>query len=106
MSIYAVKLSEWYPFGDEMYEFASSIVRIFRCYACGKKARYSKAVGLHSLPFGHGDVYCNWKCYDSGKVARPDRRRERRLRRRDPEFYKAVQKLDVWIKNSGKTTDA
>jgi hypothetical protein len=82
MSIYPVKLCEWFPVGDEMYENASSIVKIVRCYACGKKCRWKAAVGHHSLPWGHGDLFCGWKCCKSGRVAKEDKRRQRRMRRR------------------------
>lgn len=82
MSIYPVRLNEWFPFGDEYYETAKSIVDFTRCLACGKKCRYRKAVGHHSLPWGYGDLWCSEKCMQSGKVKRADRRRDRRLRRR------------------------
>jgi hypothetical protein len=81
MSIYPVRLSEWFPFGDEMREILVSIVNSTRCLACGDRVRLNKAVGHHSLCWGNGDLWCSWKCCKSGKVARPDKRRERRLRR-------------------------
>lgn len=82
MSIYPVKLSEWYPPGDERFEICISIANFSRCLACGDKVRYSKMVGHHSLPFGNGDLWCGWKCCNSGKEARPDKRRERSLKRK------------------------
>ena len=87
MSIYPVLLSEWYPPGDEMFGNCISIAECYRCLACGDKIRYKKMVGHHSLPFGHGDVFCNWKCCRSGKIARPDKRRERRLRRKYEDLW-------------------
>lgn len=92
MSIYPVKLSEWFPFTDEMYFYAKTWVDSSRCLACGKKMRYSKAIGHHSIPWGYGDVWCSWKCCRSGKVAKPDYRRQRRLKRKyypfDMQFIK------------------
>jgi hypothetical protein len=82
MSIYLVKLSEWYPLGDEQHDTLISILSLFRCPACRKKCRFSKAVGLHSIPWGHGEPYCGWKCAESGKIAKPDKRRRRRMVRR------------------------
>lgn len=82
MSIYPVRLSEWYPVSDEMHEFAFSCVKMVRCYACGRRVRWKAAIGHHSLPWGYGDLWCSWECCRSGKVAKPDFRRERRLRRR------------------------
>lgn len=82
MSIYPVKLSEWFPPGDEYHDCIYIIVKFMRCNACGKKPRWLAAVGHHSLMVGMGDLWCSWKCCFSGKVAKPDRRRERRLRRK------------------------
>jgi hypothetical protein len=83
VSIYPVKLSEWYPPGDEMHDLTRFLVSLTRCLACGRRCRWSKAIGHHSLPFfGHGDLWCSDKCLNSDKKARPDRRRERRLRRK------------------------
>lgn len=82
MSIYPVRLSEWFPYGDEMYEHAYTTVEVSRCYACNKKLKYSKAIGDHSIPWGYGLIYCSWKCCRSSKISRPDRRRERRLKRK------------------------
>lgn len=89
MSIYPVRLSEWFPFGDDHYESAHSMVMASRCPACGGKIRYSKAIGHHSIPWGYGDIFCSWKCCNSGKIARPDKRRERRLKR----------KYNIWRNN-------
>jgi hypothetical protein len=76
MSIYPVKLSEWYAYGDEMYEIAVSVVNSFRCLACDKKVKYSKAIGHHSIPWGNGDIWCSWKCCKSRKIhKRVDKRR-------------------------------
>lgn len=82
VSIYPVKLSEWYPFGDERHEIAASIVDVARCYSCGDRIRWNNAFGHHSLPYGHGDIWCSEKCSESGKKAKPDRRRERKFKRR------------------------
>lgn len=82
MSIYPVRLSEWFPPSDEMYPILLSIVNNTRCTACGKHPRYLGAVGHHSLPWGNGEIFCSWKCCRSGKVEKLDKRRERRLKRR------------------------
>lgn len=81
MSIYPVRLNEWFPPGDEHFEIVSSFVEFNRCLACGDSPNYKKAVGHHSIFVGYGDVWCSWKCCHSGKIARPDKRRERRLNR-------------------------
>jgi len=82
MSIYPVKLSEWYPYGDEHHGVLISIIACTRCYACGDRVRFKRAVGMHSIPFGHGDLYCSEKCLDSGKIAKVDKRRLRRFKRK------------------------
>ena len=85
MSIYPVTLSEWFkPTEDEYdnYRTVLILVKVMRCEACRKKPRYKTAVGHHSLPWGYGEMWCSWECCNSGKTAKPDKRRERRYRRR------------------------
>ena len=82
MSIYPVLLSEWYPLGDAEHWVTLDIVTCNRCYACGARVRWKKAVGHHSLPFGYGDLWCGWKCAKSGKKAKTDKRRNRRIKRK------------------------
>lgn len=66
MSIYPVKLSEWFPRGDENYQNSKMMVKFGQCYKCGKKnIKYSTAFGHHSLPWGYGDIWCSSKCYRS-----------------------------------------
>lgn len=90
MSIYPVRLNEWFPVGDENY--CKDIVDAMRCFACGKKCRYKKVWGHHSLPWGYGDVWCSEKCLNSGKEAKPDKRRERRIKRKMTKLFGA----DYW----------
>lgn len=84
MSIYPVRLSEWFSIenGYDLHSTAYSIVQAMRCLACDKKVRWRAAIGHHSLPFGHGDLFCSWKCCNSGKIVKIDKRRERRLKRK------------------------
>jgi len=82
MSIYPVRLSEWFPMGDENHDNAYMIVKALRCMACDKRVRWKAAVGHHSLPWGNGDLFCGWKCCYSGKVAKEDKRRLRRRKRK------------------------
>lgn len=64
MSLYPVRLSSWYPKGDENYDNCKTIVKCASCYKCGKKKiNYKYAIGYHSLPWGNGDVWCSAKCY-------------------------------------------
>lgn len=87
MSIYPVRLSEWFPPDDENHSIAYEIVKVFRCLACNKKLRWKSAVGHHSLPYGCGEIWCSWKCCNSGKTAKPDYRRERRFKRQLADWY-------------------
>lgn len=82
MSIYPVKLSEWYPAGDEQHSICYSVVKFSRCHACDSRLRWKSVVGHHSVPWGYGELWCNWKCCHSGRKAKPDWRRERRMKRR------------------------
>lgn len=81
MSIFVVTLSEWFPPGDDQYETAFSLVSYTRCLACGDKPNWKKAIAPHSIPWGYGYIWCDFKCYHSGKIAKPDKRRQRRLNR-------------------------
>jgi hypothetical protein len=87
MSIYPVKLSEWYPPGDTYYENCTEIVKFNRCLACGDSINYSKAIGHHSLIYGHGDIWCSLKCCKSNKKAKLDKRRHRRFKREHGRFF-------------------
>lgn len=84
MSIYPVRLSEWFTKEEECYstyETALLLVKIERCLACRNRLKWKRAVGHHSVAFGHGDIWCSWKCCNSGKIAKPDKRRERKFHR-------------------------
>lgn len=68
MSIYPVRLNEWYPKGDEYYGNAKTSVTYSKCIVCGKDGKninYRYAWGHHALPWGYGDVWCTKKCYTS-----------------------------------------
>lgn len=93
MSIYPVRLSEWYPLGDDNHDITFIIVKHSRCYACGSRIRWKAAVGHHAIPYGYGDTWCSWKCCKSGKVAKLDKRRERRLKRRENKDDKCLNAL-------------
>lgn len=86
MSIYPVKLCEWFPPDSVCFSIIYSLIKTARCHACGSKCRFKAAVGSHSLPWGNGDLFCNWECCNSGKVAKPDIKRERRLKRKFKDF--------------------
>jgi hypothetical protein len=81
MSIYPVRLLEWFPPGDEMFNIAFSSVESTRCFACGSLPNYKKAVGHHSIPWGNGDIWCSWRCCRSGKSFSPDKRQRRKYKR-------------------------
>lgn len=92
MSIFPVKLSEWFPLGDEKHEIATSICSVERCYACGGKIKFHRAYAHHSLPWGFGDIWCSEKCIKSRKKARIDRRRTNRLFRKIKKSGDSLQK--------------
>lgn len=106
MSVYTVRLSEWFPVGDDNHETTVWLCTLSRCLACRKRIRFRKAVGHHSLPWGWGDIWCSWKCCRTNKIAKPDKRFERRLSRRlgrwdisecnveAPDLQTALKRLD------------
>jgi hypothetical protein len=67
MSIYPVRLSEWFPPGDKYHLIMKSIVSDFSgCLHCGKKhMHWQDAIGHHAIPWGYGDIWCRQKCYDN-----------------------------------------
>lgn len=78
MSIYPVKLIEWFPHpkkrrdGDykstmSHHEDAKMIVKLSKCLVCGKQPKWNRAIGHHSIPWGYGDIWCSEKCMSSGK---------------------------------------
>jgi hypothetical protein len=81
MSIYPVKLSKWFGSDTPEFEITLLILHNARCLACYKKVRFNAAIGHHSLPWGYGDIWCSWKCCKSRKVAKPDKRQERKIKR-------------------------
>lgn len=98
MSIYPVKLVEWYPIGDDKY--FGDIIESYRCLACMRKPRYSKAWGHHSVPFGYGDVWCSFKCLQSNKIGKLDKRQKRALNRHiSTVIERDIKNLDdIWNK--------
>lgn len=68
MSIYPVKLIEWYPpfktSRDDKFqhEILKSVIKHMPCRYCGKYVKFKMAYGHHSLPWGHGDIWCNKRC--------------------------------------------
>lgn len=88
MSIYPVRLIEWYPLGDEHHEIAKLLSDGVRCLACYKKVRWKRAIAHHALPWGYGDVWCSWECCNSGKIAKPDKHQRRRKYKK---FYRYLK---------------
>lgn len=70
MSIYPVKLIEWYPRRTKSWTQKSNYISAFmsvkygECLYCSnKKMKYKTALwGHHSVPFGYGDIWCNSRC--------------------------------------------
>ena len=77
MSIYPVRLAEWFPPGDSHHGIMKFIVSNGYtdagrgCLHCGKKhMHWQVAIGHHSLPWGYGDIWCREKCYRNYKRKR------------------------------------
>ena len=66
MSIYPVKIKEWYvkgkPFGDEI-PMLKSLLKSFPCIVCGSKVEWDKGWVMHSITFGGpNEVWCSDQC--------------------------------------------
>ena len=74
MSIYVVRLSEWYNkeedekdphSGCSLHDACRTLVETTKCHNCGNdKMQYRYAMGHHALPWGYGDIWCTKKCYE------------------------------------------
>ena len=89
MSIYPVKLSEWYSTSDaERFEICFELVSLSRCFACGRRLKWKKVMAHHSIPFGHGDMWCSKKCLESAKEYKLDKRQKRKVNRKRKEYIR------------------
>ena len=76
MSIYPVRLAEWFPAKPKVHTWADAsqqlswhetakfIVGQSHCCVCGKKPQYRYAWGMHAIPWGYGSdgIWCSKKC--------------------------------------------
>lgn len=84
MTIYVVRVSEWYKYGSPYYETLLIFIERLRCVACRKRLRY-KSVLVQGDPIWRSDaptMWCSEKCYHGGKIALPDKRNARSVKRR------------------------
>jgi hypothetical protein len=86
-----VKLSEFFDPQDEMFDTAYLLVKLGRCHACGHKLRWKAAVSRHCLPYAGSEMWCSWECCRSGKTAKVDKRRERRMNRKFKDFSRLFE---------------
>lgn len=107
MSIYPVPLQKWFPNGDDHYEVCRMIVDGSRCENCGKHCKYNRAWGHHSLPWGHGNVWCSEKCL-YGPKRRKKKHRVKKLRGRNKRIWQkyfsdTVSKIENAVSEDLKT---
>lgn len=70
MSIYPVYLASWFPNkGNKdhlfLHQSGKMMVEYGFCKKCGKKPKWKKAWGHHSIPWGNGDIWCSKECLRS-----------------------------------------
>ena len=72
MSIYPVRVKEWFPPGDPKHQLVKWIVSSgytdtgVGCINCKKiHMHWQEAYVHHSLASGYGDIWCRKKCYDN-----------------------------------------
>lgn len=75
MSIYPVRLAEWFPKkadagrnpeeAKNLYENVKMALKYSKCCECGKTPNYKWAYGMHSIPWGYGTegIWCSKKCF-------------------------------------------
>lgn len=59
MSIYPVRLNDWFPKGDSNHIHAKIMVKYHDCLKCGKNGKKVN----YKLAWGNGDMWCTTKCY-------------------------------------------
>lgn len=69
MSIYPVRIKEWYvkgePFGDQIPTLKSLIRHVLDCKVCGKKIPWKTGYVMHSATFGGSyDAWCSEECFN------------------------------------------
>lgn len=79
MSIYPVYLASWFPrrttkprpaevgewWDKEQHTnniVAETVVKLSKCERCKKKCKWKQAWGHHSIPYGHGEIWCSKTC--------------------------------------------
>lgn len=86
MSIYPVPLQKWFPNTpkEKSYYWAARMtVDLARCENCGKRCKYNRAWGHHSIPWGYGEVWCTKEClYGPKKRKRTPRKKKNRGKRK------------------------
>ena len=72
MSIYPVRVKEWFPPGDPNHSTMKFLVsngygdQVRGCLHCGKKhMHWQQAYAHHLLPWGYGDIWCSEKHYNA-----------------------------------------
>lgn len=62
MSIYPVKICEWWPKGNKHREDVEEMLLYLPCLTCGKKVT-TRGYLDHSAPYGGPNrAYCSMKC--------------------------------------------
>lgn len=86
MSIYPVPMQNWFKNRKRndsdskfLYETARWLVDIYRCHNCGKRCKWNRAWGHHSVPWGYGDIWCSKDCVFGKPKKRIGRHRKQTL---------------------------
>jgi len=69
MSIYPVRIKEWYvegkPFG-ECIPMLKGMLNFYSCIQCGKKIKWNRGYVMHSITYGGPDGrWCSKKCLEA-----------------------------------------
>jgi len=62
MSIYAVHLFTWAGDDEDRISTLRTLCCVMTCDKCGKRLKYKRAWGHHSIFHGVGEVWCNAVC--------------------------------------------
>lgn len=68
MSIYPVHLAPWFAGDKEMISTLKSLCCVVPCARCGRKVKWNRAWGHHSIADGVGDLWCGETCAFGGPV--------------------------------------
>jgi hypothetical protein len=75
MSIYPVRITEWYDDPKNAFhaerEMLKTILKYTKCECCKKSIKWQTGYVMHSITFGYGEAWCTKKCLVGKRDSQP-----------------------------------